>query len=79
MLVHTREALSQNWAGLQENLGVVHVNRIKGEQAENLEEAINYFQSALQIRTRDAFPVDWVRCQTHLGNAYKIRIFGDES
>jgi CHAT domain-containing protein len=60
-------------------LGVAYINRIKGDPAENLEEAINYFQAALLIRTRDDFPMDWVRCQTNLGNAYKIRIFGDET
>jgi hypothetical protein len=38
------------------NLAFAYYERIRGERAENLEQAIALFQHALQIRTRENFP-----------------------
>ncbi|MGI0500286.1 hypothetical protein ACN4EW_25890, partial [Arthrospira platensis CENA650] len=47
-----------------------------GSRANNLEIAILAYQSALEVRTRIAFPEDWAMTQMNLGNAYQTRIWG---
>jgi tetratricopeptide (TPR) repeat protein len=61
------------------NLGTAYQNRIRGERAENLEEAIAAYNRALQISTREDFPQDWAMTQMNLGNAYKDRIRGERA
>ncbi|MEG5071281.1 CHAT domain-containing protein, partial [Microcoleus sp. B3-D2] len=51
--------------------------RIKGDRGENIERAIAFYEAALQVRTRDAFPQDWAMTQNNLANAYNYRIKGD--
>ncbi|WP_287295700.1 hypothetical protein [Moorena sp. SIO2C4] len=34
---------------------------------------------ALEVSTRQAFPIDWAMTQNNLGNAYLYRITGDKS
>ncbi|MFB2837463.1 CHAT domain-containing protein [Floridanema evergladense] len=50
-----------------------------GNRALNLEMAIAAYQLALQVRTREAFPVDWAATQNNLANAYSERIQGDRA
>ena len=57
--VHTQEEFPQNWAMIQNNLGIVYGERTKGNQKKNLDLAVTAFQAALQIRTQEAFPEDW--------------------
>ncbi|WP_139295231.1 tetratricopeptide repeat protein, partial [Planktothrix tepida] len=52
---------------------------IKGEKAQNIEQAIAAYQSALEIRTREAFPEDWAMIQNNLANAYSNRIKGEKA
>jgi len=40
MEVRTREAIPEEWAEVQNNLGIVYSDRISGDKAENLEKAI---------------------------------------
>jgi hypothetical protein len=40
----------------QNNLGIAYGDRIRGERADNLEQAIAAYHNALQVYTRDAFP-----------------------
>jgi predicted LPLAT superfamily acyltransferase len=54
-------------------------SRIRGERADNLEQAIAAYQSALQVYTRDAFPQAWAITQNNLGNAYGDRIRGERA
>ena len=42
----------------QNNLGNAYCDRIRGERAENLEQAIAAYQQALEVYTRQAFPAD---------------------
>jgi CHAT domain-containing protein len=53
--------------------------RIRGDKAENLEQALACYQDALQVRTFDAFPVDWSTTQNNLGDSYLNRIRGDKA
>jgi CHAT domain-containing protein/tetratricopeptide (TPR) repeat protein len=52
---------------------------IKGDRAENLEQAIFYLQQALKVRTREALPIEWAATVNNLGNAYKDRIRGERA
>ncbi|MBD3886934.1 CHAT domain-containing protein [Phormidium tenue FACHB-886] len=64
---------------LQNNLGNVYKNRIRGGVAENIEKAITTFKEALQVRTQRDFPQYWATTQNNLGNAYIERIRGDRT
>jgi tetratricopeptide (TPR) repeat protein len=55
------------------------LERIRGERAENLEQAIFHYQQALEVYTRQAYPEDWARTQNNLGNAYRNRIRGERA
>ncbi|WP_053221585.1 CHAT domain-containing protein [Limnoraphis robusta] len=48
-----------------------YLNRIRGEKAENLETAIAFYQKALKVRTREAFPQDHTDTLFNLGLAYQ--------
>ncbi len=72
--VFTSELSSQFVAEIQNNLGNAYCERIREERAQNLEEAITYFKSALEVYTRKAFPEEWARSQMNLGTAYIERI-----
>ncbi|MEO1211820.1 MAG: tetratricopeptide repeat protein, partial [Cyanobacteria bacterium J06638_20] len=63
----------------QNNLGTAYSDRIRGERADNLERAIDAYQAALQVRTREAFPQDWAMTQNNLGTAYGDRIRGERA
>jgi tetratricopeptide (TPR) repeat protein len=60
-------------------LANAYSNRIRGEKAENLEKAIAFYQEALEVRTRDAFPVEWAGTQNNLAIAYLYRIRGEKA
>ena len=61
------------------NLGNAYGDRIRGEEADNLEMAIAAYQASLEVRTREAFPFDWAKNQNNLGNAYSKRIRGEKA
>ncbi len=61
----------QEAARLQHNLGLAYGNLPAGNRAANLKQAIACFEAALQVRTREAFPIDWARTQHNLGTAYQ--------
>ncbi|NJL52532.1 MAG: tetratricopeptide repeat protein [Hydrococcus sp. SU_1_0] len=57
------EAYPDEWARIQNNLANAYCIRIKGEQAENLEIAINYYQESLKVYTIETYPYEWARTQ----------------
>jgi CHAT domain-containing protein/type II secretory pathway pseudopilin PulG len=61
------------------NLALAYINRIRGERAENLEQAIALFQHALQVYTREQFPVHWALTVNNLALAYSNRICGERA
>jgi CHAT domain-containing protein len=77
MQVITREDTPHRWAATQNNLGNAYCDRIRGDRAANLEQAIAAYQHALRVYTRKAAPQDWARTQMNLGTAYRKRIRGD--
>ncbi|MFG3816143.1 tetratricopeptide repeat protein, partial [Limnothrix redekei] len=77
--VYTRDSFPEQWAGIQNNLGLAYRNRIRGKRADNLELAISVHERALEVYTRDAFPEQWAGIQNNLGLAYSNRIRGDRA
>jgi tetratricopeptide (TPR) repeat protein len=66
-------------ASLLANLGAVYTNLQTGSHAENLERAIQAYQAALSVYTREAFPEQWASVQNDLGSVYSKRIQGDRA
>lgn len=79
--VLNRDANSELWAEIQNLLGIAYGQRIKGDKAENLEVAIDAFEKALQVVTREDedSPEGWGKIQNNLGLAYRDRIWGDKA
>lgn len=75
--IFTCESFSERWATIQQQLGNLHFISIRycfgveDKWKENLQIAIEYFQSALQIYTKQAFPQNYVQSQSGLATAYK--------
>ncbi|MGB7416631.1 MAG: tetratricopeptide repeat protein [Thermosynechococcaceae cyanobacterium] len=69
----------ERWAAEQNDLGVDCFEKTQGNRAENIEQAIDAFQKALQVYTRDAFPEKWAMTQNNLGTAYGDRIRGERA
>ncbi|MEP0834443.1 tetratricopeptide repeat protein [Microcoleus sp. AS-A8] len=54
------------WGVAQNNLGCAYRDRIRGDRAQNLEQAIACYQRALQVRTPETVPTDWAMTEWHL-------------
>jgi tetratricopeptide (TPR) repeat protein len=79
ILVLDRDRLSPHeLAEINNNLGLVYVDILEGNKSENIEDAINYFETAL-IHTAEELNQNWATIQYNLGNAYVARIKGDRS
>ncbi len=61
----------------QNNLASAYYSRIKGDIAENIENAIDSYKAALLVYTREAFPQQRATTQNNLATAYRNRIKGD--
>ncbi|MCP4398626.1 MAG: CHAT domain-containing protein [bacterium] len=53
-----------------QNLGLVYLDRLRGEWAENLEQAMAALQQALEVYNRTALPVEWTGTMQNLGFVY---------
>ncbi|MEH2372668.1 tetratricopeptide repeat protein [Nostoc sp.] len=63
----------------QNNLANAYSQRIKGDRADNIEQAIAASTAALTVYTQEALPQDWAMTQNNLANAYSQRIKGDRA
>jgi CHAT domain-containing protein/predicted LPLAT superfamily acyltransferase len=68
-----------DWALTQNNLGSTLRERIRGERAENLEQAIAAFTAALEVFTPADFPVQRATTQSNLNYALRERNRGDRA
>ena len=68
-----------HWAKTQNEIGNGYSKRIRGDKAENIEQAIAAYNQALRVGTIEAFPVYWAVTQGNLGHAYSDRIKGDKA
>ena len=69
-----REPGNTKYADTQNNLGIAYSYRIKGSRADNLEQAIEFYESALTVYTFEDFRKDWAGTQNNLALAYINRI-----
>ena len=71
LTVRTKEQLPQDWAMIQNNLGVVlgaQSTRTGGEAGARLfDEAVTAYHEALTVYTKEQLPQDWARTQNNLG------------
>jgi len=63
----------------QHNLANAYRNRIRGDGAENIENAIEHCQNALKVYTQKDFPADWAVIQNTLAASYFNRVRGDRA
>ncbi|MDJ0557220.1 MAG: tetratricopeptide repeat protein [Microcoleaceae cyanobacterium MO_207.B10] len=78
-VLSNRQENTQYWAQTQNNLASAYINRIRGERAENLENAIAAFHLALSVYTKQDFPMNWATTQNNLATAYRNRIRGERA
>ena len=69
----------ETWAALQDDLGNNYAENPIGDRGESLEKAILHFENALQVRTKEKFPVEWGQTQNNLASTYQIRIYGQHA
>ncbi|PSN80007.1 hypothetical protein C8B47_08680, partial [filamentous cyanobacterium CCP4] len=77
--VRTRETMPVDWAASMNNLALAYRRRIRGDRAQNIENAIDAHQQSLLVTTREAMPVDWAASMNNLALAYADRIRGDRA
>ena len=63
----------------QNNLGNAWANLPMGDRGKNIERAIECYTAALEVRTREAQPVNWAKMQNNLGEAWRFLPTGDRS
>ena len=79
LTVLTFKKSPQDWARIQNGLGIAYKDRIREEWADNLEAAIACHEETLKVYTFTAFPEQWAMTQMNLGNAYSKRIRGERA
>jgi CHAT domain-containing protein/tetratricopeptide (TPR) repeat protein len=75
----SRDADTQNWARVHNNLGIAYWARIRGELSDNQERAIAHFEASLPIFTRAVAPQEWAQLQNNLAVVYVSRIHGERA
>lgn len=68
--VFDRKTFSEEWGKTQISLGATYRNRIKGDQAENLELSLDCYRNVLEAYTPDDSPIRWADIQNNLANIY---------
>ncbi len=67
------------WAMLNGELANALNQNPQGSRADNLEQAIHYYEQIQQVYTRAAFPEQWATTQNNLATAYRNRIRGERA
>jgi CHAT domain-containing protein len=63
VFTYENETFRELWAGVQHNLAIAYAEQ------KNLEQAIEAWESALKVRTREAFPEQWAATHSNLALA----------
>ena len=69
----------KEWAQTLLDLATAYRERLRGDQAENIELAISYYQQALEILSHEKSPSEWAMAQANLATAYRERLRGDRA
>jgi CHAT domain-containing protein/tetratricopeptide (TPR) repeat protein len=67
------------WARAQYNLGIALADRIRGNNAENIEDAIEAFQEAAAAVPKETYLDQWSVVQRGIARAYQSRILGSRA
>ncbi|MGD1904878.1 MAG: CHAT domain-containing protein [Leptolyngbyaceae cyanobacterium] len=67
------------WAQSINNLAAAYRKRIRGDRAQNIEDAIHNYKQSIQVINREASPIYWAQSTSNLANAYRERIRGDRA
>src|SRR5260221_2383652 len=73
MRVWTLEALPQDYAMVQRNLGATYQIRLEGKRQANLNLAVAAHQESLRIYTLDAFPIEHRQVQLDCAETQALR------
>lgn len=65
---------TDDWATLISNLANAY-----SEEPEGIEQAIEFYEQALRVHTKEAYPYEWARIQNNLGLTYIDRIEGNKA
>ena len=79
IVLNNRKRGSDYWGQTQNNLAIAYYSRIRGEKAENIENAIASYTAALGVFTRETFSEQWAQTQNNLAAAYYSRIRGEKA
>jgi CHAT domain-containing protein/tetratricopeptide (TPR) repeat protein len=60
-------------------VGIICRERVAGERSGNIENAINAFNRALEVRKREEVEVEWAETQVNLAGAYWDRLSGERA
>ncbi|MDX2205057.1 MAG: CHAT domain-containing protein [Hyphomicrobiaceae bacterium] len=75
-LGHTAAERGQDWARVQFGLAMVHLDRVRGDRAQNIEAAIAALNATAEVMTREAAASYWASISINLSKAYWHRIEG---
>lgn len=75
--VITKVFYPEQWAGTQCSLANAYRERSRGDQDENIEQAIDIYHEVLTVCTRIAFSNQWAVTKHNLANALRDRIRGN--
>src|SRR5205814_618275 len=64
------ETDQNRWAATQNNLGIAYSSLPSGDIEKNLKNAVDAYQAALRVFSKEEFPSEWAATQCNLGNAY---------
>jgi tetratricopeptide (TPR) repeat protein len=67
------------WIRAQYNLGVTLVDRLRGNRAENIEEAIKHFDAATSATSKERNHDEWAIAQRGMARVYQARIYGSRA
>ena len=68
--IRTKADYPEQWAKIQNNIGLAYSKRIAGERLTNIEAGVNYYRAALTIFTAQNYPIDCLNTAHLLGNLY---------
>ncbi|MGD8404764.1 MAG: CHAT domain-containing protein, partial [Anaerolineales bacterium] len=79
LTVYNRQDFAEGWAMTQYNLAMGYFDRIEGERAENIEQAIHHAHLAQQVYTISDYPDKWALTHLCLADTYRDRIRGERA
>lgn len=70
--IYTRERFPRRYAEVQHNLGILYKQRVTGDEQENWQQAIDYFQRAIDVFPPDILPENRAMNLYNLGNVLML-------